>query len=507
VRCIRLSSTVWLLLPSTIPGHLNPMPLIICLTIGLPSNMTDANQPDAEIEPDEDVSDPLLPNTCISTSPYQHHDSQLRQANMRHKQKQCKVDEQNARDIAKHYMPTLFVMDLSAAFIVFFTMLLNLESLLGLALTVGATLLNYYLVLEDETTVNTGFQWDGNLPTVLLSFAVITPLSSSITMAFTRRENALKSLATFRSAVYNLYVAHASWDWSECHKGKGKRGCVESNADLEEVYGTCSSSGEEKKAIDFMQHSETTIRHLIHLSDALYQYLMLPTATRARQRVTSRGRVESKQILTCGRSLFTLNVNGRMILISQLCEALKHRGMPGNEASRIRQWENFITNAMEDLRNVKEYRTPQALRSFGRLFTMFLPAFYAPSYVQVARDTGSLAFGIAFGIVTSIALTALFECVRQLEDPFVSYVTLDAIDVREELVVLVYQELMTARSVMFPEAGEFKIKGDEYTGISVRARESFDRDSEGGDENRASTVSVDFDRTSRHYVECSTRRK
>ncbi len=103
---------------------------------------------------------------------------------------------------------------------------------------------------------------------------------------------------------------------------------------------------------------------------------------------------------------------------------------------------------------VKEYRTPQALRSFGRLFTMFLPAFYAPSYVQVARDTDSLAFGIAFGMVTSIALTALFECVRQLEDPFVSHVTLDAIDVREELVVLVYQELMIARGV--------ELKGDEY---------------------------------------------
>jgi hypothetical protein len=134
---------------------------------------------------------------------------------------------------------------------------------------------------------------------------------------------------------------------------------------------------------------------------------------------------------------------------------------------------------------------------------MFLPAFYAPSYVQVARDTDSLAFGIAFGMVTSIALTALFECVRQLEDPFVSHVTLDAIDVREELVVLVYQELMIARGVMFPEAGKFELKGDEYKstrGLSVpKDVDGGNRcDSRGSEENRSSMHSTEMNRTSRH---------
>ena len=120
---------------------------------------------------------------------------------------------------------------------------------------------------------------------------------------------------------------------------------------------------------------------------------------------------------------------------------------------------------------------------------MFLPAFYAPSYIQVARDTHSLPFGVALGVVTTIALTALFECVRQLEDPFVNYVTLDGIDVREELVVLLYQELMTARAVTFPEAGEFKLKRDEYT-INISGRGRTFNESVGADS--------DFDRTSRH---------
>ena len=58
----------------------------------------------------------------------------------------------------------------------------------------------------------------------------------------------------------------------------------------------------------------------------------------------------------------------------------------------------------------------QGLRSFGRLFSVCLPPFYAPYYVQLARDLNSLGVGIAFSVVTSIALTALFETVSQLEE-------------------------------------------------------------------------------------------
>ena len=74
-------------------------------------------------------------------------------------------------------------------------------------------------------------------------------------------------------------------------------------------------------------------------------------------------------------------------MISQLCESLKYRGMPSNEASRIRQWENTVTNAVEELRVVKEYRTLQVLRVFGRLCSLFLPPFYATTYVQVASKS------------------------------------------------------------------------------------------------------------------------
>jgi len=354
----------------------------------------------------------------------------------------------------------------------------------GCALTVGATLIAYYYYPNDSD------EWNGNLPTVLLSFAIITPLGQSISMAFNRREKALHALSIYRTSMYNIYVAQSSWDWGVSSKGKGRRGCVENEVDELAVYGNSTSSftrtnksddsnQQRAKNIDWLDHSDTLLRHLIQLSDSLHQYLTLPTATRARHRATSKGKKEANDVLSTGRQIFTNSLYGRMIMISELSEALKYRGLPGNEASRIRSWENNMTGAMEDLRIVKEYRTLQALRVFERLFCLLLPPFYATQYVQIAHDTGSLALGVAMGVITSIALTGLFECVRQLEDPFVSHVTLDGIDVREELVVLAYQELMVARRVLFPEAERFvmaraciEVNSDDYVSEKNAHRES-----------------------------------
>jgi hypothetical protein len=68
-------------------------------------------------------------------------------------------------------------------------------------------------------------------------------------------------------------------------------------------------------------------------------------------------------------------------------------------------------------------------------------------------------------------LTCLFECVRQIEDPFVSHVTLDGIDVREELIVLAYQELMVARKILFPNTEEYEVKPDDNLQSDIKHKE------------------------------------
>mmetsp|Transcript_10443 Transcript_10443/g.19037 ORF Transcript_10443/g.19037 Transcript_10443/m.19037 type:complete len:123 (-) Transcript_10443:213-581(-) len=69
---------------------------------------------------------------------------------------------------------------------------------------------------------------------------------------------------------------------------------------------------------------------------------------------------------------------------------------------------------------------------------------------QLARDVNSLGVGLAFAVITSLALTALFSSIAVLEDPFVATLTLDGIDVNEELTVLYYHQLVDSRSLFFP---------------------------------------------------------
>jgi hypothetical protein len=94
------------------------------------------------------------------------------------------------------------------------------------------------------------------------------------------------------------------------------------------------------------------------------------------------------------------------------------------------------------------------LRSFARLFSVFLPPFYAPYYGQMAREINSLGMAVAFSVLTSIALTSLFESITQLEDPFVGIVALDGIDVAEELQEF-REQLLSCRYHHFPSAEKF----------------------------------------------------
>lgn len=359
--------------------------------------------------------------------------------------------EQLVRTKAQRNRIWLFFADGYSAFKVFGTYLISLESIFGCLLSVGATIYAYF-VTQDKPG------WDGAMDWVLLSFAVITPLSVSIGMAFRRRERALKDLTVLRSCSYQIYLAHACWDWGKGDPGGRAKSAITPEGEADDDR--------------WLRHSDQVLTQLVHIGDELFRFLTLPTASRARHRVTRTGRSEAAATMSVAHRLFDSLLTHRMAHVTSLTEVLKKSGMPGNEASRVRQWERFIGEAVEDLRMIKLYRTPQALRSFARLFTVFLPPFYAPTYAQLARDTNSLGMGIAFACITSLALTALFESIRVLEDPFVAHLKLDGIDVHEELTVLHYYQLVNARGVFYPGANEFAMEQDLVVGDSQFSRTS-----------------------------------
>lgn len=301
----------------------------------------------------------------------------------------------------------------------------TLETIMSCIATVGLTIYWYDAYPNDK-------QWNGRiLDFVLVAFALTAPITAALTMSFARRERALMWTADFRTWSYHLYLAHCLWDWDE--KG-GRTAAVD---------------------VDWLEHCDAVLAQLIGIGDELSRFLTLPTTSRSRHRHTKHGRREAARTIEVAYHLLNSMATQRLTRLVFYSERLKKIGLPSGEVSRLRQYERFLSSMIEQLRMVKMYRTPQAFRSFARIFTLLLPPFYAPSYAQVARDLDSLGVGICFGLLTALGLTMLFESQQILEDPFTAYLALDGIDVREEFEVLHFAQLTETRKLVFPDAPEY----------------------------------------------------
>jgi hypothetical protein len=254
---------------------------------------------------------------------------------------------------------------------------------------------------------------------VLVTFAVASPITLAIRVAFDRREKALERIANIRAYFQHIYLIHAVWDWD----GDDDEHCY---------HDKIKSSGRARCTIDFVKHTDMVLEELIAMGDELARFLSLPNTSRGWNRTTTAGRAEAARTVQAAYGLLESITIQRMARLTVYSERLKRYGLSGSEMSRVRSFERHLSAQLEELRLLKMYRTPQALWSFARIFTLILPPFYGPTFAQVAHQTDCIYIGVMFGIVTSLILTALLEAVQVLEDPFTAFVTLDGIDVREE---------------------------------------------------------------------------
>mmetsp|Transcript_19140 Transcript_19140/g.28500 ORF Transcript_19140/g.28500 Transcript_19140/m.28500 type:complete len:334 (+) Transcript_19140:193-1194(+) len=328
------------------------------------------------------------------------------------------------RGLSMQQSTIIFLWDQYAAFKIFFTCLMSLESILGTALCIFLTVyMDKYWVSDDNLSID----W------VLLSLAVILPMSLSIRAAFERREKGLRFISKLRSSVFQLYLAHATWNF-----GGG------SDVDV---------SGFER-----LDHSDEVINLLMDILCDLSRLLNLPCVTRARHRMSSVGKKEAKKVNDVSKGLYYASRAEKMQQLTMKAEVLKSYNLGLPEGIRIRQWERFMCEAMDELHNLKQYRTPQAMRSFARIFSFVLPALYSPVFAQLAADTSSLGLAIIFATIVSLALSTFFNSIYYLEDPFVSSlpIALDNIDAVQELKILSEQQFIATRGALFPSADPFE---------------------------------------------------
>lgn len=283
-----------------------------------------------------------------------------------------------------------FVNTISAV-IIWKNNIINAETILAMSIAAGATLICWYF-----STSSSNMSW------TLVSVALVFPLVYSIGQAFRRREEALDDMADMKALICNQFIGLIGWDFAAA-------GII-----AKAPWGGRDHMPENFKDIMFSS--------VIALVDTMEEYFGLPNASRGRNFVMAEG-IQFRQKVANHRRFHSNNFTRHMMRISRGIEALKARGMPGNEAARLNQYLWLMQSKLERLKRVKDYRTPQAVRSFARVYILILPIFYAPYFAYVAGDSNSsggtgIIFATLLSILTSAVMMALFNVEHALEDPF-----------------------------------------------------------------------------------------
>ena len=168
-----------------------------------------------------------------------------------------------------------------------------------------------------------------------------------------------------------------------------------------------------------------------------------------RHRMSSVGKKEAAKVNDVSNSLYFASRAEKMQQLTMKAEVLKSYDLGLPEGIRIRQWERFMCESMDELHHLKRYRTPQAMRSFARIFSLLLPALYSPMFAQLAADTSSLGLSIAVATIVSLALSTFFNSIYYLEDPFDSSlpIALDNIGTLECMHWMYHQMLIEMNEV------------------------------------------------------------
>ena len=215
-------------------------------------------------------------------------------------------DEADAHAIAHHNQFYLFVVNNVAAILVFLFHLVSVEGLVGIGLSIGLTI--YAFNKSDDAHDANNF--DGSIMNwTLFSFAVITPMSAAMSMAFTRREQGLHLIATIKGTLLELYMSHALWDWDK------DRGRADSD-------------------VDWLVHADETCTEILGACSDITRFLTLPDTTRARHKTTREGKKEAQQVADI-RIRLHQSIICRFGRLAQLCEVLKREGLPPNEVSIV----------------------------------------------------------------------------------------------------------------------------------------------------------------------------
>lgn len=200
--------------------------------------------------------------------------------------------------------------------------------------------------------------WTAEFPTTLISVAIVFPIVFSINAAYNRRESALKSLGSIKASAIALLLAHR--DWGQAGRETGIPALLGRMFAEMRPYFDPTVGGQEEHRV------------------AIYEVF-----------------------------------DG----VSKANEALRAQEVPANEVSRANQYLRYLIADFENMRIVREYRTPQSLRAYSTIFLNAFPILFGPTFAQLSAD-GPVWAGFLVAALYSLVLVSLDRVQDDLEDPF-----------------------------------------------------------------------------------------
>lgn len=199
-----------------------------------------------------------------------------------------------------------------------------------------------------------------DFPLTILGIAIVFPVVFSIDSAYKRRERTLMYLSDFKAHVYAIYLASRDWTKGDNLEIKDEikqqlTGCYESLRDL------CSKEKSFEK--------------------------------------------------------FEEDVYASISALSQVIQKFRAQDMYLGEVSRINQYLSKLSIDVENIKVIRQYRTPITLRAYSKVFIFSFPIIYGPYFVYAGQNyTAGLEYFMP--VVFSFILVSLDNIQVHLENPF-----------------------------------------------------------------------------------------
>lgn len=288
-----------------------------------------------------------------------------------------------------HRILTTFL-NIIAAFYIWVAHTLNFETVLAVTNATLVTL--FYCYYSDLYAAKLDFSF--------LSFSVVFPLTFLIQSTFTRREDALHRLSDFRACVLSTALFTFTCDWPD-----------------PAVPGSFAGGRRElPEAFD-----KATLEDFRKMMQLVYEYLSMPSVSHARHVVLWHSQPYKRRVHAKQNELLK-KWNDCIFDMTMHTEEMKKAGFPSGEASRLHQYRQYLEQRFEHLRCLKYYRTPQATRSFGRVYIYVLPWLAGPYFAWVFEQQFERSYGFTLTLAafTFLVLQGLLNTQMGLEDPFLT---------------------------------------------------------------------------------------